>query len=599
MLFFSGRKSKKKVASNSDEKDIVELSQTLESVNLTGNSDDVGTADDKAIKECCDRVLNKEGITGTRVGLLTVNKKQQNTASPMCRLELAMRAMVKASDKEASVAVETNLNFSSSEEEDDEYLPLSQRLQRKIAKPRVEQKTVKLSTVPLGDPQSQAGGGDNDVMVRAISLGVSSALRDKFSSDSDSEDLQRFLSQPENENFTGKMTSTEYKDKLMDVMNSDVNHDGFYVDDEISYGERKASPTGKYESSRASKGTSMWQRSFDTSKAQMVDKTEFLNIPNVSFTVLTPSLSVRGESKVGTRGDVSTSTPEGQSAVYRCVSRFSHNLSNLSPHLSEDLAGSPLLRFDSPQSSASLSCGKQLQHCCDISAMWESVLSNTNNAHDFGHFEVQTSLLNSFSKGDITDGELSTVTSFTEQHSLTPAGNVLNSLAKKTIGSHETGKEGNINTLEQDSVIVHNNMSVSDNEDGNAHTENHINSVKKLKESTLQVRSALRTVNGQNNVTLVINKCTKDHCIPQASCNPSQDHCLSFPVIPLANSSSDENLNSVCVDKENQSCDGRGECGRKSPVSLVERLRKRLDNHTDSSLIHNIKYGPLSVKPVK
>jgi hypothetical protein len=401
------------------------------------------------------------------------------------------------------------------------------------------------------------------------------------------------------ENFTRKTTeNTESKDnELMDVINCDLNlSDSCHIDNEIFYDKNKSSPEGKYENFRASKGTHTWQKSFETAEAQVIDSTGFLDIPNVNFSVSTPNLLTRGESNCGTRKGVSSLTPEDQPTERIRLCRFSHNLANLSPHLSEDLADSPLTRLDSLQVSPSLNSDKPLQCGGNKSALWESIFSDTNSTHDFGNFEVQTSLLNSLSEVANNDDELSAVA---DTGPITSIGTKVLALTKQTIDTPEIGKGCNVNmyTQEEDSVIVPRNMCVSDNESRNIETNNHCKSIRKPNESTLQVRSALRAVNGQNNVKVVNPSCSKD---------PAKDRCVALSMTPQVtrNPSQDQgsqltNLDSVCVDKENQSCDKREECSRQSPMSLIERLRQRLDNHPDSYLIHKIKYGPLSVKPIK
>ncbi|XP_062605926.1 uncharacterized protein LOC134267727 [Saccostrea cucullata] len=567
---FSGRKARKKTASKAKETEAIELSENLVEKSETENNNDGGETDEE------DEETNNEELNGAIQNTEThtetvdspavslhnkpVNIKQQTKASPMQRLELAMRSVVKRSIKSNSVVMERNLNFSSSEEEEGDYLPLSQRLQLKIAKSRGF--SERPSDGSLGQPQGKIGGGE-DVMVRAISQGVSSSLRG-FSSDSDAEDLYTFPSHPETRNGQGDIAgNVGHDDDIKENCHSAVNVNG--SDQEISRVE--TSLPGNYDNHDTSLGTPMWQQNSINSKLQKLDRTEFLDMPKLNFTVVTPDLQHKKESSTGLRPKLSASTPDRSED---CVSRFSHNLSNLSPHLAEDVMISPLLKLDSLQSPRD-SCQKP-QGSPSVSVLWENKsFNNTNVAIDFGNFEVQTSLLNSFSKLNITEGELSSMmTSFQEKVSKTPSG----------INSHVNGKHSetseikcNNNTQDQTSVIFLNDSdSVCDsdsiviNEETKARDE-------KLK-STTQTISALRTISVESSKS------------PQTGSSKEKTRVsgLSSP---------------VCGGKENVVSDRREECSKQSPMSLIERLRQRLGNNTDSSIINRIKYGPLSVKPVK
>ncbi|XP_061178146.1 flap endonuclease GEN homolog 1-like [Saccostrea echinata] len=571
-----GRKSRKKTTNRVKETEASELSEKLEDINKPeNNSDDVETdEDEEMIKEDLNTQNTKsrfESVDKPDASLLNipVTVKQQMKASPMHRLELAMRSVAKQSVKGNSVVVERNLNFSSSEEDEGEYLPLSQRLQLKITKSRGV--SIHQSGGSPGEPQGLVGGGE-DVMVRAISQGVSSALRDNFSSDSETEDLYTFPSHPETRNIQvdipGNMAYND--DDLKENCKSAINVNG--SDPEISCKHLETSLPGNCDNPGAtSLGTPVWQQSFVNSKLQKLDKTEFLDMPKLNFTVVTPDLHGRSESSPGIRTKVSSSTPDRSED---CVSRFSHNLSNLSPHLSEEVMVSPLLKIDSLQSP--IDSIQKLQGSHSMSVLWENMsFNNTKVAIDFGNFEVQTSLLNSFSKLNITEGEMSSVmNSFHEKVSKIPNGD--NSCGNGEHSKIPEIKEGcSNNTRGQRSVIFLNDSdsicdggSILSNEQTKNRDENR-------KDST-QTISALQTINRQSRLSKS----------PQIRSNKDKTRVsgLSSP---------------VCGGKENVLNDRGEECSKHSPMSLIERLRQRLGNHTDSSIINNIKYRPLSVKPLK
>ncbi|XP_062573963.1 flap endonuclease GEN homolog 1-like [Saccostrea cucullata] len=560
-----GRKSRKKMANEVKETEAVALSENLVEKNEMEDNNDGGETDEEdeeMINEELNSAIqstqsNRETVDNPAVSLHNkpVNIKQQTKASPMQRLELAMRSVVKRSIKSNSVVMERNLNFSSSEEEEGDYLPLSQRLQLKIAKSSGF--SDRPSGGSLGQPQGKAGGGE-DVMVRAISQGVSSTLRG-FSSDSEAEDLYTFPSHPETRNGQGDVAGNvgHDDDDIIGNCHSAVNVNG--LDQEISRVE--TSLPGNCDNHDTSLGTPMWQQNLVNSKLQKLDRTEFLDMPKLNFSVVTPDLQDRSEPMVGIKSRISASTPD-RSEDY--VSRFSHNLSNLSPHLSEDVMISPLLKLDSLQSPVD-AC-QRLQGSPSVSALWENhSFNNTNVPINFGNFEVQTSLLNSFSKLNISEGELSSMmNSFQEKVSKTPSG-----VNSQVNGKHSETSEikCNNNTQDQTSVIFLNDS------DSICDSDSIVINDEKQKGST-QTISALRTINVESSKS------------PQTGSRKEKTRVSSLS-------------SPTCGGKENVVSDRGEECSKQSPMSLIERLRQRLSNHTDSSIINKIKYGPMSVKPVK
>lgn len=520
-------------------------------VECSGAGDDIDTED-------CDKDKQTPSESKLDARLLYVQPTQQMKASPMHSLELALRSIPRRSEKDGHVAVERNLNFSSSEEDEEEleeeYLPLSQRLQLKIAKPRGRQRREPQSR---GSSKNNQGGEEIDVMVRAISQGLSGALRGCFSSDSDSDDLQTFSSQ----------TGTK-----LDSSVTDYEH----TSKQTSSEKHQSSPSGN--SQICLQKTPIWERR--TAKStEAITKGDYLDVPDINFSVLTPDVLGRSMPSVRIRSGASSSTPEGQHVD--SMSKFSYNLSNLSPHLSENAIVSPFLRPEALHSPITMTSCEKLQTYHNFSTLWENTSMNrTNGAVEFGDFEVQTSLLNSFNKLIITDQEKTSMLSDvskkvfdspSEIKRVNLGENIFDSLS----GNKEFSYGQSENSQEDDSVIIVSSTSdLSFSVQTDKMSENPSTSDKNESVGPSPLRSVLATVNRQ-----------KDRqSKPQFNKERTRDLCQSSP---------------VCVGKENQAggqWEGE-ECSRHSPLSLIDRLRQRLSNQSDSGLITNFK--PFSVKPVK
>lgn len=479
--------------------------------------------------------------------------QQMMKASPMHSLELALRSVPRLMEKDGHIAVERNLNFSSSEEDEEEqeeeYLPLSQRLQLKIAKPRGHQRREQQSR---GSSTNNRGGEGIDVMVRAISQGVSGALRGCFSSDSDSDDLQTFSSH------------TETK---LDSSGTDYEN----TSEQTSSEKLQSSPSGN--SQIGLQKTPIWERRMAKS-TEAINKGDYLDVPNINFSVLTPDVLGRSMPSVRIRSGASSSTPEGQHVD--SMSKFSYNLSNLSPHLSENAMVSPFLRPEALHSPIIMTSCEKLQK---YQTLWENTSMNrTNGAIEFGDFEVQTSLLNSFNKLNITDQEKTSMLSDVckqvfDSPSEIKGVNIDENIFDSPSGNKEFFCGQSKNSQEDDSVIIVSSTSdLSFSVQNEKVSENPSTSDNNKSVGPSPLRSVLGTVNRQ-----------KDRLsIPH--CNKESTRDLSSP---------------VCVGKENEAgiqWEGE-ECSRHSPLSLIDRLRQRLGNQTDSGLISNFK--PFSVKPVK
>ena len=485
--------------------------------------------------------------------------KQHMMVSPMHRLELAMKSLQKSTETNSHVAVERNLNFSSSEEEEEEdFLPLSQRLQNKIARPRAGQKGVQRS--PVSPPSGTGDEGINE-MVRAITQGVSGALRTWFSSESDSDDLQTFPTQTETkpDRVNTEQDSKCGSIKILSDRGGDFDGSNQLCKQVSTDAVSSSSGDAKVSGGSLHK-TPMWQRYSLNSKKSVEDKAQHhdSSISDLNFSVLTPDVLVRSMPCVAAGTSTSASTPDGQRGD--TMAKFSQNMLNLSPHLSENII-SPLPRNLSRESLAILASSEKPKTYQNISALWENVsLNKTSGGIEFGDFEVQTSLLNSFSNLNITEKDMSTV-------------------IKVVPPSPEKEKDKNISEGKsvipedsEDSVIFLNGSdsghdSVSNSCEVKGGQENVNDS--HLKQDNLMLRSVLRTVNRRGQMN------------PKSTKNRS--HNLS-------------ETSSSCDGKENDNSDKWEACSGHSPLSLIDRLKQRLDNPGDSSLISNIR--PLSVKPV-
>lgn len=518
-------------------------------VECNGAGDDIDT-------EVCDKDKQIPSESKLDARLLNVQPTQQMKASPMHSLELALRSIPRRSEKDGHVAVERNLNFSSSEEDEEEpeeeYLPLSQRLQLKIAKPRGRQRREPQSR---GSSKNNQGGEGIDVMVRAISQGVSGALRGCFSSDSDSDELQTFSSQ------TGTKLDSNVTDyELTSKQTSSEKH--------------QSSPSGN--SQICLQKTPIWERRMAKS-TEAITKGDYLDVPDMNFSVLTPDVLGRSMPSVRIRSGASSSTPEGQHVD--SMSKFSYNLSNLSPHLSENAMVSPFLRPEALHSPIIMTSCEKLQASQSFSTLWENTSMNrTNGAVEFGDFEVQTSLLNSFNKLNITDQEKTSMLSDVckkvfDSPSEIKGVNLGENIFDSPSGNKEFSCGQSENSQEDDSVIiVSSDLSFSVQTD--RMSENPSKSDKNESVGPSPLRSVLATVNRQKD------RQSKPQCYKERT----RDHSQS---------------SSVCGGKENEA-GGQWEgeaCSRHSPLSLIDRLRQRLGNQSDSGLISNFK--PFSVKPVK
>lgn len=554
-----GKSRKKKTTEKENGTEETEISERIASVNVKEEDDvECNGAGDDIDTEVCDKDKQTPSESKLDARLLYVQPTQQMKASPMHSLELALRSVPRRSEKDGHVAVERNLNFSSSEEDEEEpeeeYLPLSQRLQLKIAKPRGRQRREPQSR---GSSANNQGGEGIDVMVRAISQGVSGALRGCFSSDSDSDDLQTFSSQ------TGtKLDSSVTDNELTSTQTSSEKH--------------QSSPSGN--SQICLQKTPIWERR--TAKStEAITKGDYLDVPDINFSVLTPDVLGRSMPSVRIRSGASSSTPEGQHVD--SMSKFSYNLSNLSPHLSENAIVSPFLRPEALHSPVTMTSCEKLQTYHSFSTLWENTSMNrTNGAVEFGDFEVQTSLLNSFNKLNITDQEKTSMLSDVgkkvfDSPSEIKRVNLGENIFDSPSGNKEFSYGQSENSQEDDSVIIVSSTSdLSFSVQTDKMSENPSTSDKNESVGPSPLRSVLATVNRQ-----------KDRqSKPQCNKERTRDLCQSSP---------------VCVGKENEAggqWEGE-ECSRHSPLSLIDRLRQRLSNQSDSGLISNFK--PFSVKPVK
>lgn len=207
-------------------------------------------------------------------------------------------------------------------------------------------------------------------------------------------------------------------------------------------------------------------------------------------------------------------------------------------------------------------------------------MNRTNGAVEFGDFEVQTSLLNSFNKLNITDQEKTSMLSDVGKKVFdSPSDFKRVNLGENIFDSPSGNKEFSYgqseNSQEDDSVIIVSSTSdLSFSVQTDKMSENPNTSDKNESVGPSPLRSVLATVNRQ-----------KDRqSKPQCNKERTRDLCQSSP---------------VCVGKENEAggqWEGE-ECSRHSPLSLIDRLRQRLSNQSDSGLITNFK--PFSVKPVK
>ena len=488
--------------------------------------------------------------------------KQQMMVSPMHRLELAMKSLQKSTETNSHVAVERNLNFSSSEEEEEEdFLPLSQRLQNKIARPRARQKGVQRS--PVSPPSGTGDEGINE-MVRAITQGVSSALRTRFSSESDSDDLETFPTQTETKTDRVNTEQDNKCDSVKILSDRGGNFDGFnQLCKQVSTNAVSSSSSDAKVSGGSLHKTPMWQRYSLNSKKSVEDKAQHhdSSISDLNFSVLTPDVLVRSMPCVAAGTSTSASTPDGQRGD--TMAKFSQNMLNLSPHLSENIMihVSPLPRNQSMESPAILASSEKPKTYQNISAMWENVSLNiTSGGIEFGDFEVQTSLLNSFSNLNITEKDMSTVIK------------VLPPSPEKEMDKNISEGKSVIPEDSEDSVIFlngsdsgHDSVSNSCEVKGGQENVNDSHS----KQDNLMLRSVLRTVNRRGQMN------------PKSTKNRSHNH---------------SETSSSCDGKENDNSDKWEVCSGRSPLSLIDRLKQRLDNPGDSSLISNIR--PLSVKPV-
>lgn len=486
--------------------------------------------------------------------------KQQMMVSPMHRLELAMKSLQKSTETNSHVAVERNLNFSSSEEEEEEdFLPLSQRLQNKIARPRAGQKGVQRS--PVSPPSGTGDEGINE-MVRAITQGVFGALRTRFSSESDSDDLQTFPTQTETkpDRVNTEQDSKCGSIKILSDRGGDFDGSNQLCKQVSTDAVSSSSGDAKVSGGSLHK-TPMWQKYSLNSKKSVEDKAQHhdSSISDLNFSVLTPDVLVRSMPCVAAGTSTSASTPDGQRGD--TMAKFSQNMLNLSPHLSENIMISPLPRNLSMESLAILASSEKPKTYQNISAMWENVsLNRTSGGIEFGDFEVQTSLLNSFSNLNITEKDMSTVIK------------VLPPSPEKEMDKNISEGKSVIPEDSEDSVIFlngsdlgHDSVSNSCEVKGGQENVNDSHS----KQDNLMLRSVLRTVNRRGQMN------------PKSTKNRS--HNLS-------------ETSSSCDGKENDNSDKWEVCSGRSPLSLIDRLKKRLDNPGDSSLISNIR--PLSVKPV-
>lgn len=395
------------------------------------------------------------------------------------------------------------------------------------------------------------------MMVRAISQGVSGALRGCFSSDSDSDDLQTFSSQ-KGIKLDSSVTGYEHTSK------------------QTSSEKQQLSPSGNGQIGLQK--TPIWERR--TAKStEAISKEDYLDVPNINFSVLTPDVLGRSMPSVRIRSGnhASSSTPEGQHVD--SMSKFSYNLSNLSPHISENSMVSPFPRPQALHSPIIMTSCEKLQNYQSFSTLWENTSMNrTSGAVEFGDFEVQTSLLNSFNKLNITDQEKTSMLSDVcekvfDSPSEIKEVNLGENLFDSPLGNKEFSSGQSKNFLEEDSVIIISSTSdLSFSVQTDKVSENPSTSDNNESIGPSSLRSVLATVNRQ-----------KDR--------QSIPHCDKERTRDLSSL--------VCVGKENKA-GGRWEgeeCSRHSPLSLIDRLRQRLGNQTDSGLISNFK--PFSVKPVK